>query len=149
MNFKEAKDLGAVHYDGAPCKGCGNTLRYTSTYSCVKCLQKGATTLSQISADKQKEQELRNAAAKLGQQRYQGRDCLHAHGGLRYSTNGACVACRRMVEVTANDRKRTERLAQKERRKAPPVVRPNPTPEMDGWVSCIKPIPLSALMARK
>ena len=29
---------GQIHYNGAPCKKCGNTLRYTTNYSCIVCV---------------------------------------------------------------------------------------------------------------
>lgn len=149
MNAKEAKAAGLVHFNGSPCGTCGNIRRYTSTSGCVQCKKKGKTTLAQISAEKQQEQVLRDAAVKLGEPRYQGRDCLHAHGGLRYSTTGACVGCRRNSELASTKRKRDEREAQKQRRKAPPIVRPNPTPDMDGFVSCITPPTLAMLMGRR
>ena len=31
---------GQIHYNGAPCKKCGNTLRYTTNYSCIVCESK-------------------------------------------------------------------------------------------------------------
>jgi hypothetical protein len=54
-----------------------------------------------------------------------------------------------MVEVAANERKKAEREVQKQRRKAPPIARPNPTPDMNGFVSIIKPPTLAMLMGRR
>jgi hypothetical protein len=34
---REALATGALTYNGAPCKHCGGTQRYTSTYTCVPC----------------------------------------------------------------------------------------------------------------
>ena len=36
----DAYHNGQIHYNGAPCKKCGNTLRYTTNYSCVLCESK-------------------------------------------------------------------------------------------------------------
>jgi len=36
----DAYHNGQIHYNGAPCKNCGNTLRFTTNYSCVLCESK-------------------------------------------------------------------------------------------------------------
>jgi len=36
------------------------------------------------------------AARAAGESRYQGNDCRHRHGGLRYSSTGHCVLCLKM-----------------------------------------------------
>lgn len=33
----KAAEQGNTHYDGQPCRTCGNTLKYTSTGNCVVC----------------------------------------------------------------------------------------------------------------
>ena len=36
----DAYHNGEIHYNGKPCKNCGNTLKFTSNYSCVLCESK-------------------------------------------------------------------------------------------------------------
>tara|TARA_A100000171_G_scaffold51712_1_gene66919 strand:+ start:676 stop:1002 length:327 start_codon:yes stop_codon:yes gene_type:complete len=36
----DAYHRGLIHYNGAPCKKCGNTLRFTTNYSCINCESK-------------------------------------------------------------------------------------------------------------
>lgn len=38
MTRKEAIEAGQTHYDGKPCKNCGETLKFVTGYSCVRCV---------------------------------------------------------------------------------------------------------------
>lgn len=57
--------------------------------------------------------EARIEAARLGQLHYEGRECVHGHGVLRYVISGACVACAKDKSkksyVRIRDRLRSER----------------------------------------
>lgn len=39
---EKASRLGNSKYKGAPCKKCGNTMRYTSNAACVECTKRVA-----------------------------------------------------------------------------------------------------------
>lgn len=41
----------------------------------------------------------REAARGLGQSTFQGSDCKHGHGGLRYVIQGACIECAKQYAV--------------------------------------------------
>lgn len=56
---------------------------------------------------------LKEAAQLRGDTKYRGSDCLRGHGGVRYSTSGACVMC----EAERKERRRQTSRAAKARLK--------------------------------
>lgn len=81
MPRKAALIKGLLTYQGKPCKRNGHTLRYTSTYSCVECLENRYT-----------REGPRKRAVHPGPT-YQGKPCKRGHSGRRYSINSSCVEC--------------------------------------------------------
>jgi len=143
MNPKES----AVHFDGSPCKSCGGTKRYVRSHSCVACALTGNTSLASIQALKQLRLEVQMAAQERGDPQYQGHDCRHRHGGMRYASNGRCVGCSKAH--TARSASRNKRQPGEASPSRPAVARPNPTPPATAWVSSITPPSLAMLMARR
>jgi hypothetical protein len=149
MNREEARDAGHIHYDGKPCVRCSATRRYASTNDCVACRTSGHLSMAERHALAAHNRALRDTAVLYGQRRYHGGDCAQKHGGERYTSSGECVACRKLM-----DRNRPARIKSAPRQRSTPVEvifapRPNPTPAVDGWVSCITPPTKAMMMGRR
>lgn len=48
--------------------------------------------------------QIRLAAAKRGEIKYQGRECHAQHGGIRYTSNGICVECMKAKATERQDK---------------------------------------------
>jgi hypothetical protein len=54
--------------------------------------------MSEAASSKQWDQlDERTRAAVEGRHRYQGTPCFHGHDGMRYTRNGQCVECQRVI----------------------------------------------------
>lgn len=47
--------------------------------------------------------EARDLARSIGSTTYSGMDCKRKHGGLRYVSQGACVACTKQASIKFNE----------------------------------------------
>ena len=107
-----AKMLG-LRYFSHPCIKCGCGTRYTANTECVDChaarahCEPRSTRIDTIATGKNLclVRSGRNAATLAGERFYNGKDCPHGHGNLRYTSSAQCVECKRLGKRYGTKRK--------------------------------------------
>lgn len=96
-------------YDGAPCKHCGETLRYIKDDRCIPCTR--SRMLERYHNRDPQIQTARQIAKKSGEMFYEGLPCKRCKATKRYTVTKKCVACNRNTltrDLTPEDFDRAE-----------------------------------------